>query len=116
MCRNEREPELTELFKSYVELMRFVRRENNSFFWTETNLAFLRQMIIKFKPLGKSVFRAYQLSSMGTQRWNLLNYLVDSIRHVDCIQFLHGRLYEGSQKIFKTVYGKKLKATRIRNG
>lgn len=60
-------------------------------------------MTVKFKALEEPVFGAYQHSSTGTQKWHLLDHLVDSIKNVGGIQFLHGDFHEGSDKVFKTV-------------
>lgn len=42
----------------------------------------LEHMIIRCKALGKSIFRVYEHSGMGTQKWNPLDHLVDAITHV----------------------------------
>lgn len=103
MCENEREPEFTEIFTNYVELLKYFRRENAYSFLTETELSYLRQKIVKCNSLGKYVFKAYQTSIMDTNL-HLLYRSVNSIKHVGGIQSLHGALYEYSHELFKTVY------------
>lgn len=103
------EPELTELPTSYVNLFGYVQRENISSFWTHTYLSHLRQMNVKFKALGNYAFRACQTSTIDPQKWYLLDCLVDAIKGVGGILFLHRGLYESSHKIFKTLYAKSSK-------
>lgn len=106
MWGDECEPDITELFTSYVELLRYVRRENTSSSWSETDLANLRRISVTFKGVGKSVFGVFQPSSMRTQKWHLLNHSVDYIKHVGGKQLLYRGLYESWHEIFQTVYAK----------
>lgn len=66
-------------------------------------------MKVKVKTHTNLAFGAYQPPSMGTQKWHLPDHSVDLIKHVGCLQFLHGGLHEGSHKIFETVFAKSLK-------
>lgn len=51
-------------------------------------------------------------SSIGKQKWHLLDGLVEAIRHMRGIQFLHEGLYEGLRSLFKTEYEKCLRRLR----
>lgn len=49
---------------------------------------------------------------MGTQKWHLLDHLLDAIRHVGDVKFLHCGLYEAAHKVFKNHYRKTSKRRR----
>lgn len=44
---------------------------------------------------------------MCTHKWQLLEHQGDSIMHVDGVQFLHGALYKGLNKMLKLCYAKR---------
>lgn len=52
------------------------------------------------------VFEKYQPSGMGIQKWHLLDHMTVAIRKTGGIEFLHGCLYEGAPKIFKSLFKK----------
>lgn len=43
---------------------------------------------------------------MGSQKWHILDHLVDALRETGGIEFLHCALYEGSHKDFQNVFRK----------
>lgn len=46
---------------------------------------------------------------MVTQKWHLFDHLVDAIREIGGIEYLHRGLYESADKIFETLYRKSSK-------
>lgn len=72
-------------------------------------------MIIQFRAHEKSVFGVYQLSGMTTQNLHRLDYLVDAIKHVGGIKFLHGGLHEWSHRILKRYMWKLLSKKNAMN-
>lgn len=81
--------------------------------WTCTGLMNLRELIVEFKALGKSVFKVYQLSEMGTQKLHLLDEFGDVVRYIEGIKFLHGGLCERSRKKFETLINKNSKRRNL---
>lgn len=66
----------------------------------------LREKLITFKAPVTSFFGKYQLSGIGTQIWNLLDYQVDVVSHVAGVRYLHSSLYERSFNILATLFAK----------
>lgn len=103
------EPEPTEFFTEYVELLTLSRRDRKALEWLEHECTILYYIIKSFKALRRSVFGKYQTTGMGTQEWHLLDYLGNALRETGGLAFLHSALYEDFYKILKNLNRKSSK-------
>lgn len=104
---------VTKAFTMYVDMVAFITRRFRTPGWTEDELTELDYDIKAFKSHSCSVFSSYQASGMGTSKWHSLDHVVESLRHVGGIEYLHGGLYEHAHKRFKDAY--KLTSRRKRS-
>lgn len=81
MYGNEQNPEVTQLFTSYTELLLCVRLADTSPFRINGDLMPLKHRIVRLKQLEKSAIGAYQRLRMGIKKWHFLHDLVHAMRH-----------------------------------
>lgn len=53
--------------------------------------------------LGPNVCGQYQASGIGTQKWHLLDHLIDNIKHVRGAEYLHGGSFQSLCRNFKCI-------------
>lgn len=116
LCDTENEPNVTRLFIQYMKLLNYLRQNKNASDWSKDELNLWHQRVKNFKSSGENVFGKYQALGMKTQKCHLLDHSVDSLGETRGIRFLPGEIFEGSHKIPKNVYRKKLHTMGFRHG
>lgn len=110
-CGTEEKAPVTNTYVAYSELLDFIYRRRTYPSWNEAELGVLITMIGSFKTIARDTFGKYQASNMGTSKWHALEHVVDNLRDLGGIQYMHGGLYEQSHKNFKEDY--KLTSKRV---
>lgn len=64
-----------------------------------------------FSTIARQVFAKHQASGFRTYKFHALHYLADDLMDVENMHVLHARLYESSNRVFKTFYRRKSKRT-----
>lgn len=72
--------EVTRVFIFNVELWGVIKRYDGNPGWTENELFALQSQIAQFKKIDQSVFAWYQASSMGIQKWHVLDHIAECIK------------------------------------
>lgn len=98
---NESSAEVTAVFTVYVGFITFLFSRQVKSFWTTETLSKLKEKIKEFKNTKKNVFENYQLSNEGTEMWHMLDHIVENIREVGGVEYLHAVIYECAHRIIK---------------
>lgn len=56
MCGDEGDPEVTQLYASYPDILRILSTSDTSPSWTEDEMTHLHDRIVQYKVLDKSLF------------------------------------------------------------
>lgn len=95
------EAAISEVFTVVLDLVKFFNRRFLPLGWTETELADLERFASKYLLKAFHAFSRNPPTKMRTSKPHALDPMVNSPRQVGMSEFLHGSLYENSQKPFK---------------
>ena len=105
MCCGEQDnAPITRTYTKYSEILNFVNRSWLLPGWDDASLRKLKSMIKSFKEVARMTFEKYQVSGMGTTKFHSLDHLVDDLKVMGGIEYLHGGLFEKVHKILKEDY------------
>lgn len=92
------------MFTAFVVLLPVVNQYNRGPGWIKNELPAFQSQIAELRTIGQTIFPGYQASSIATQKWHLLDHIIEGIKHVGGVQYLHERLYESSHRVIETAY------------
>lgn len=103
-CGNSKTAPVTDGYNQYTDLFRAIRKDSSPLSWTWRELPELQQRTSRFKTHALVVFGVYQASNRGTFKRNVLNHVVDSLRHFGSVEYLEQDVFKIVHILFKEKY------------
>lgn len=100
-CGEKDDARIEMSFWRFSELMKFWYRPCMDPTWNEEELNVLSENTIHFKEMERATFALYQPFQMGISKWYALDNLVQHLRELGWIEYMHGGLHDRSHKILK---------------
>lgn len=104
MCGQNKTASTTHVFTSYVDLVNRIFKRWKSPKWKENDLIQRREQTSHFKDMVVSNLGPYQTSSIRTSKFRMLSHIIQDLKDMGGIAYIHGGLYEKAHKIFKDAY------------
>lgn len=88
----------------YCDILQTICRRGLEIGWTVSELRSFSSSIKNKRDHARNVFEHSQVSGIVASRWYCLENLVDSLKDVGGIVFLHAGHYESVHKVFERAY------------
>lgn len=103
-CGEEATAVCTKLFVLYVEIMLTTMSYIGTYEWSEQKIQNLEVMIKTFKSNATELFASHQPSQLRTEKFHMLDHIVQDIRRMGGIVFADAGLYEYTHTLVKQAY------------
>ena len=95
---------VTTVMTQYCDLIRTMYRVDRKDYWSFEEVASFDEDIAKFKALAVKVFGQYHGNQLCTEKFHMLDHLIEDLKQVGSIHFISGGLFESSHTNFKRHY------------